>query len=95
MTTEAKIEQATIEWLSDLGYAHKHGTTFTFPESEVIDKTTLLAFVQKQYPNLPADLYPLIVAEFVNNTGADLLYRNRDFHLKLTKGVAYQFIFIQ
>lgn len=91
MTTEAKIEQATIEWLSDLGYAHKHGTTFTFPESEVIDKTTLLAFVQKQYPNLPADLYPLIVAEFVNNTGADLLYRNRDFHLKLTKGVAYQY----
>lgn len=91
MTTEAKIEQATIEWLSDLGYTHKHGTTFTFPESEVVDKATLLAFVQKQYPNLPADLYPLIVAEFVNNSGADLLYRNRDFHLKLTKGVAYQY----
>lgn len=91
MTTEAKIEQATIDWLSDLGYTHKHGTTFTFPESEVVDKATLLAFVQKQYPNLPADLYPLIVAEFVNNTGADLLYRNRDFHLKLTKGVAYQY----
>ena len=91
MTTEAKIEQATIDWLSDLGYTHKHGTTFTFPESEVVDKATLLAFVQKQYPNLPADLYPLIVAEFVNNTGADLLYRNRDFHLKLTKGMAYQY----
>jgi type I restriction enzyme R subunit len=27
MTTEATIEQATIDWLEDLGYTHKDGTT--------------------------------------------------------------------
>lgn len=91
MTTEAKIEQATIDWLTDLGYSHIHGTTFTFPENEVVDKATLLAFIQQQHPHLPAELYPLIVAEFVNNKGADLLYRNRDFHLKLTKGLDYEY----
>ncbi|MCZ8145837.1 type I restriction endonuclease subunit R [Flavobacterium sp.] len=91
MTTEAVIEQATIDWLTDLGYTHKHGTTFTFPENEVVDKATLLAFIQQQHPHLPAELYPLIVAEFVNNKGADLLYRNRDFHLKLTKGLDYEY----
>lgn len=71
MTTEAKIEQATIDWLTDMGYEHIHGTTFTFPENEVVDKATLLAFIQQQHPHLPAELYPLIVAEFVNNKGAD------------------------
>jgi type I restriction enzyme R subunit len=91
MTSEAKIEQATIEWLTDLGYTHKHGTTFSFPESEVVDKATLLGFIQEQHPHLPAELYPLIVAEFVNNKGADLVYRNRDFHLKLTKGLDYEY----
>lgn len=91
MTSEAKIEQATIEWFTDLGYVHKHGSTFTFPENEVVDKATLLAFIQQQHPHLPAELYSLIVAEFVNNKGADLLYRNRDFHLKLTKGLDYEY----
>ena len=37
MTTEAKIEQATIDWLTDLGYSHIHGNTFTFPENEVVE----------------------------------------------------------
>lgn len=91
MTSEAKIEQATIEWLTDLGYTHKHGTTFAFPQSEVVDKATLLGFIQEQHPHLPVELYPLIVAEFVNNKGTDLVYRNRDFHLKLTKGLDYEY----
>ena len=91
MTTEAVIEKATIEWLEDLHYTHKVGYDLHHNETEVVLKEQLLAFIQKQHPNLPIELYPLIVSEFVNNKGADLLYRNRDFHLKLTKGLDYQY----
>lgn len=91
MTTEAVIEKATIEWLEVLHYTHKVGYDLHHNETEVVLKEQLLTFIQKQHPNLPNELYPLIVSEFVNNKGADLLYRNRDFHLKLTKGLDYQY----
>ena len=91
MTTEAKIEQATIEWLQDLQYTHKLGYELTHEPHEVVFREPLLAFVQKQHPQLPIELQQLIVSEFINNNGADLVYRNRDFHLKLTKGVDYQY----
>jgi type I restriction enzyme R subunit len=31
------------------------------------------------------------VADFCNNAGADVAYRNHDFHLKLTKGISYEY----
>lgn len=87
MTTEATIEQATIDWLEDLGYTHKDGTAIAHHPKDVVLKETLLAFIQKTYPQLPADIQALAVAEFTNNVGADLEHRNRSFHLKCTKGI--------
>lgn len=87
MTTEATIEQATIDWLEDLGYTHKVGTAITHHPKDVVLKDELLAFIQKTYPQLPADMQALAVAEFTNNVGADLEHRNRSFHLKCTKGI--------
>ena len=87
MTTEATIEQATIDWLEDLGYTHKDGTAIAHHPKDAVLKETLLAFIQKTYQQLPADMQALAVAEFTNNVGADLEHRNRSFHLKCTKGI--------
>lgn len=91
MTTEATIEQATIDWLTDLKYLHKSGTTLPQNNHEVVLKDQLLGFIQKQYPELPKDMQALVVAEFTNNEGADLEHRNRTFHLKLTKGLEFTY----
>lgn len=91
MTTEATIEQATIDWLTDLGYTHQLGTSLPQNHTEVVLKDQLLKFIQQQYPNLPKDIQALAVAEFTNNVGADLEHRNRTFHLKLTKGIEFAY----
>ncbi|APY06920.1 type I restriction-modification system endonuclease [Winogradskyella sp. J14-2] len=87
MTTEATIEQATIDWLEDLGYTHKDGTAIAHHPKDVVLKDVLLAFIQKTYPQLSPELQTLAVGEFTNNVGADLEHRNRSFHLKCTKGI--------
>ncbi|AXP82685.1 Type-1 restriction enzyme R protein [Mariniflexile rhizosphaerae] len=91
MTKEATIEQATIDWLTDLKYIHKSGTTLPQNNHEVVLKDQLLGFIQKQYSELPKDMQALVVAEFTNNEGADLEHRNRTFHLKLTKGLEFTY----
>jgi len=87
MTTEANIEQACIDWLEDLGYTHKLGTSLPQNNVSVVLKEELAVFISRQYPQLPTDIQELAVASFTHNIGADLDHRNRDFHLKLTKGV--------
>lgn len=91
MTTEALIEQATIDWLTDLGYSHIKGTELPENANAVILKGQLLSFIQQHYPHLPEEIQHLAVADFCNNVGADVEYRNRAFHLKLTKGLDYEY----
>ena len=91
MTTEATIEQATIDWLTDLGYTHQLGTGLAQNHTEVVLKDKLLAFIETKYPQVPKDIQALAVAEFINNVGVDLEHRNRTFHLKLTKGIEFPY----
>ncbi len=91
MTTEATIEQATIDWLEDLGYTHIDGTTISHKPQEVVLKDQLQRFIKKKYPKVPTEIQSLAVAEFINNVGADLEHRNRSFHLKLTKGIDFDY----
>ncbi|ADF54972.1 MAG: type I restriction endonuclease subunit R [Zunongwangia sp.] len=91
MTTEANIEQACIDWLEDLGYTHKLGTSLPQNNVSVVLKDELAAFIARQYPHIPQDIQEFAVASFTHNIGADLDHRNRDFHLKLTKGVEFPY----
>ncbi|WP_047547424.1 type I restriction endonuclease subunit R [Psychroserpens sp. Hel_I_66] len=91
MTTEATIEQATIDWLSDLGYTHQLGTDLAQNHKEVVLKDQLLVFIEQQYPHIPKEIQQFAVAEFTNNVGADLEHRNRTFHLKCTKGIEFAY----
>ncbi|MBK7128676.1 MAG: HsdR family type I site-specific deoxyribonuclease [Crocinitomicaceae bacterium] len=84
---EFHIEQAAIEWLEQMGYEHVHGASFTREARTVVLEDVLQNFIAKKYPQLPAEMVKEAAKEFTNNVGADLEYRNRDFHLKLTKGI--------
>lgn len=84
---EFHIEQAAIEWLEKLGYAYKRGSDLNREVRQVVLENELQNFIANKYPQLPAEMVKEAAKEFTNNVGADLDYRNRDFHLKLTKGI--------
>lgn len=84
---EFDIEQAAIEWLQKAGYAFANGGSIERDVRSVVQEDVLLQFISKQYPQLPHDVAKEAVKEFTNNSGAALDYRNRNFHLKLTKGI--------
>ena len=84
---EFHIEQAAIEWLQQMGYVYQHGASIARDARSVVLEDELMQFIAKTYPTLPADMVKEAAKEFTNNAGADLDYRNRDFHLKLTKGI--------
>ena len=84
---EFHIEQAAIEWLQQMGYVYRHGASIIRDARSVVLEDELMQFIAKTYPSLPADMVKEAAKEFTNNAGADLDYRNRDFHLKLTKGI--------
>lgn len=84
---ELHIEQAAIEWLQNLGYTYNHGQSIQRDVRSVVLEEELLEFISNKYQQLPAEVAKEAVKEFTNNKGADLDYRNRDFHLKLTQGI--------
>lgn len=84
---EFDIEQAAIEWLQQHGYTHQHGGSIERDARTVVQEDVLLQFISKKYPQLPLEVAKEAVKEFTNNAGTDLDYRNRSFHLKLTKGI--------
>jgi type I restriction enzyme, R subunit len=84
---ELHIEQAAIEWLQAMGYAYKHGASLNRKVNAVVLEDELQNFIASKYPQLPQEMVIEASKEFSNNAGADLEYRNRNFHLKLTKGI--------
>lgn len=84
---EFHVEQAAIEWLQKMGYQYTHGASISRDVRGVVLEDVLRDFIAKQYPQLPSEMVTEATKEFINNAGADLEYRNRDFHLKLTKGI--------
>ena len=84
---EFHIEQAAIEWLQQMGYEYTHGASINRDVRTVVLEDVLQQFIAKKYPQLPALMVKEAAKEFTNNQGADLTYRNRNFHLKLTKGI--------
>lgn len=84
---EYHVERAAIEWLQQMGYSYKHGAEFPRDVRTVVLEDVLNNFINEKYKTLPPDIAKDVVKQFSNNSGADLDYRNRNFHLKLTKGI--------
>src|SRR4051812_23184610 len=84
---EFHIEKAAIEWLQQMGYCYTHGAEIERDAHTVVLEEELQNFISKKYRQLPPEVIKEAAKEFSNNVGADLDHRNRDFHLKLTKGI--------
>lgn len=86
---ESDVENAAIEWLEQHGYQYIHGPDIERQLKEVILKPNLYSFLKRQYQHLPEKTLQEIISLIILNTGIDLDHRNRDFHIKLSKGISY------
>ena len=84
---ENDVELAAIDWLQGLGYTYAEGPSIHRNTRKVVLEDRLRAFIERQYPHLPSVVVAEVVIEFTYNKGADLDIRNRDFHIKLSKGI--------
>jgi len=85
---ESTIEKAAIEWLENLGYTYQPGNGLQRDLKKVVLEDELRSYLTKTYPELPATAVNEALAHFTQQTGMDLHYRNREFHLKLSKGIS-------
>jgi type I restriction enzyme R subunit len=84
---EEHVELAAIDWLKNLGYSHVEGGSLHRNFRKVVLEDMLRSFIERQYQHLPSEVVAEVMQEFTYNKGADLDIRNRDFHLKLSKGI--------
>ncbi len=85
---ESTLEKAAIEWLEALGYRYRHGNELPRELKKVVLEEELRLFITKTYPELPETAVNEALSVFLQQTGMDVHYRNREFHLKLSKGIS-------
>ena len=85
---EHTIQNAAIEWLQSLGYIHQEGKSIDRDLKKVILEDELIAFLQRTYTHVPRDILQDALGSFLSQEGMDLDNRNREFHLKMTKGIS-------
>jgi type I restriction enzyme R subunit len=85
---EHTVQNAAIEWLQALGYQYQEGNSLVRELKKVIVEDDLRAFLQSTYPALPKTALQEAIDSFTQHQGMDVDYRNRDFHRKLSQGIA-------
>jgi type I restriction enzyme R subunit len=85
---EITVQRAAIEWLQELGYTYKEGGLLARDLKKVVIEEDLRSFLQTTYPEIPATAINEAVSIFTQQAAMDVHYRNREFHLKLSKGIA-------
>ncbi|MEZ5039742.1 MAG: type I restriction endonuclease subunit R [Saprospiraceae bacterium] len=85
---EHTVQKAAIEWLQALGYSYQEGNALQRDLKKVVLEADLRAFLQQNYPEVPATAINEAMAAFTQHEGMDVDYRNRDFHRKMTQGVS-------
>ncbi|ALT77928.1 type I restriction endonuclease subunit R [Paucibacter sp. KCTC 42545] len=97
--TEDQLEQETLAWLVEVGYAHHHGANIA-PESSspqrsdyrhVILRGRLAQAIQKLNPGIPAAAQEDALHQVLNLGIPSLLSANRAFHKLLVAGVPVQY----
>ncbi len=84
---ESDIELAAIDWLQHAGWRYMEGPEVHRPLKKVVLENLLENFLRKKYSYLPEKTLREVLQQFLYNVGGDLDHRNRDFHLKLSKGI--------
>ncbi len=83
---ETDFELTTIERLEALGYEHSPGPELQRAPEEVVLIGDVRAFLEQEYPNLPAASIDFAIGRLTRPEGVDTIRRNLDFHTLLTKG---------
>ena len=96
--TEDTVEQATLEWLTELGYTVLYGPDIapesTAPEREnfqqVVLEERLRSAIEKLNPTVPADAHEEAFKQVMRLVSPSLIQNNRNFHRLLRDGVTVQ-----
>jgi len=97
--TESIIEQATIDWLKDLGYTYCFGPEITFdgetPErgdyQEALLPGRLQEAIQRINPNIPAQAQDEALRKIARLGNPSLLLNNHAFHHMLVNGIEVEY----
>jgi len=88
---EAEVEQAALNWLSDLGWATESGPELSRDYSQVVLEDRLQDALAALNPELPEDALDDVFRKLTNPSGSTLEARNREFHRMLVDGVAVEY----
>ena len=96
---ESDIEEAALEWFTDLGYTVLHGPDIA-PDNpnaerstykEVVLANRLRDAVARLNPNIPADAQQEAIRKILNPDSPALVQNNRAFHLMLIDGIEVEY----
>ncbi len=96
---ESDIEEATLEWFTDLGYTVSHGPDIA-PDNpnaersnykEVVLTNRLRDAVARLNPNIPAEAQQEAIRKILNPDSPALVQNNRAFHLMLIDGIEVEY----
>lgn len=85
---EITVENAAIQWLQELGYSYKPGKELNREHKKAALKDDLFRFLCENYSHVPETVLEEATSIFLTQSGMDVDTRNREFHLKLTKGIS-------
>ena len=96
---ESTLEQATLEWLADLGYTTRNGLDIAPGEraaeratfSEVILAERLREAIRQLNPHMPADAREDALRKVTRLGSPSLIQTNREFHKMLREGVPVEY----
>ena len=96
---ESDIEEASLEWLAELGYTVLHGTDIA-PDTPDVERSTykevilmqrLRDAVARLNPKIPADAQEEAIRKVLNPDSPALVQNNRAFHLMLVDGIEVEY----
>ena len=97
--TESDIEEAALDWLTDLGWAVSHGPDIgpdtpgaaRLDYGQVMLKQRLSNFLARFNPHLPAEALDDALRRLAHPEGPTLETRNRAFHRLIVDGVTVEY----
>lgn len=96
---ESDIEEASLEWLTELGYTVLHGPDIA-PDApnaerstykEVVLTSRLRDTISRLNPNIPTDAQQEAITKILNPDSPALVQNNRAFHQMLVDGIEIEF----
>ncbi len=96
---ESVVEEATLDWLAELGYETLHGPDIAPDEpgaerkgySDVVLANRLRSALARLNPGVPAEILEEAVLKVSRTESSSLVENNRAFHKMLTEGVDVEY----